>query len=67
MREKALKDDTARGRDDRWRDAHQSMVAERKEAFIREDGLSSAEAEAKAKRLQERATNRARARAEGRD
>lgn len=66
MRDKALAKDTARGRDDRWKDAHQSMAAERKEAFVR-DGMSPGDAERKANRLQERATNRARARSEGRE
>ena len=65
METEALSKASAKDRDRRWRDAHQSMVAERKEAFAR-DGLDPAEAERKAKRLQERATNRARAQSEGR-
>jgi hypothetical protein len=66
MRDKSLEQDDARGRDERWKDSHQSMIAERKEALVREDGMTPRDAERRATQLQELATKRARARAEGR-
>lgn len=55
----------AKRRDERWTDAHQSMIADRKEAFIK-DGLAPAQAERKAKHMQEAVTNQARSESEGR-
>jgi hypothetical protein len=54
-----------RERDERWAASHQKQIASRK-AMMVDDGLDPAKAEAKAKRMQEKATNMARAMTEGR-
>jgi hypothetical protein len=63
---KSLEDMTAAERDARWRHAHQKMIADRKRMLVEGDGMDPREAERKAARMQDAATNRARAMTEGR-
>ena len=60
---KPLHELTARERDERWTHAHQQQIANRKKQLERD--MSPREAERQASRMQESATNRARAMTEG--
>jgi hypothetical protein len=54
-----------REKDERWAAAHQKQIASRKKMLV-DDGMDPAKAESHAKRMQEKATNKAREMTEGR-
>jgi hypothetical protein len=65
MREKPLSECTAKERNERWKESHQSMVRERAEGFAAGGRMSREDAYRKASDMQVAVTNRARAETEG--